>query len=59
MAEEARARGIAFVDISSVANEAGADPTLVASDLLHPSGVQYGRWVDLIEPVAVDLLADQ
>ncbi len=59
MAEEARARGIAFVDISSVANEAGADPSLVASDLLHPSGVQYGRWVDLIEPVAVDLLADQ
>ncbi len=59
MAEEARARGIAFVDISSVANVAGADPTLVARDQLHPSGVQYGRWVDLIEPVAVGLLADQ
>jgi acyl-CoA thioesterase-1 len=53
----AEARGIAFVDISSVADLAGTDETLVAGDGLHPSGVQYGRWVDLIAPVVEGLLA--
>ena len=48
-------RGIAFVDITPVADLAGEDSTLVASDLLHPSGVQYGRWVDLIAPVVEGL----
>jgi len=50
-------RGIAFVDISSVANLASNDASLVASDKLHPSGVQYGRWVDLIAPVVEGLFA--
>lgn len=55
MAAEAAERGIAFVDISSIANQAGADSALVASDLLHPSGVQYARWVELIAPVVEGL----
>jgi lysophospholipase L1-like esterase len=59
MAHEARARGITFVDIGSVADRAGADRSLVARDGLHPSGVQYARWVELIEPVVVDLLTGQ
>lgn len=58
MASEAAARGIAFVDISSIADQAGTDSALVAGDLLHPSGVQYGRWVELIAPVVEGLLAD-
>jgi acyl-CoA thioesterase I len=44
-------RGIAFVDIGPVADAAAVDRSLVASDLLHPSGVQYARWVELITPV--------
>jgi acyl-CoA thioesterase-1 len=52
----AEARGIAFVDISSVADQVDQDPTLVADDGLHPSGAQYSRWVDLIAPVAAQLL---
>lgn len=56
MGEETGERGIAFVDIGQVADEAGTNPDLVAADKLHPSGVQYGRWVDLIEPVAERLL---
>lgn len=44
-------RGITFVDISTVADAAEADRSLVAPDLLHPSGVQYARWVELIAPV--------
>ncbi len=58
MAAEAAERGIAFVDISSIADQAGTDRTLVATDLLHPSGVQYARWVELIAPVVEGLLAD-
>lgn len=58
MAAEAAERGIAVVDISSIANQAGADSTLVAADLLHPSAVQYSRWVELIAPVVEGLLVD-
>jgi len=57
MRAEATERGIAFVDISVVADQAGADRTLVAGDQLHPSGAQYGRWVELIAPVVAELLA--
>ena len=56
MEDETERRGIAFVDISSVADRADADPSLVASDGLHPSGAQYAGWVDLIAPVAARLL---
>jgi lysophospholipase L1-like esterase len=55
--ELAEARGIAFVDISTVADRADIEPDLVADDGLHPSGVQYTRWVDLIAPVVANLLA--
>lgn len=52
----AEARGIAFVDISSVADSVGSDPGLVAGDGLHPSGKQYSGWVDLVAPVVERLL---
>lgn len=55
--QEAAARGIAFVDISDVADRAGDDPTLVATDGLHPSGRQYALWVERIAPLAAQLLA--
>jgi lysophospholipase L1-like esterase len=57
MREAATERGIAFVDISDVADEAGSDAALVARDQLHPSGEQYRRWVELIAPVVEDLLS--
>jgi acyl-CoA thioesterase-1 len=50
-------RDIAFIDISSVADLAGGDPTLVARDGLHPSAVQYAGWVELIAPVVEGLFA--
>ena len=55
--ELAQSRGIAFVDISSVANQVATDPTLVAGDGLHPSGAQYSGWVGLVGPVVEGLLA--
>jgi len=53
----AQSRGIAFVDISGVANEVTEDPGLVADDGLHPSGKQYTAWVELIAPEVESLFA--
>lgn len=57
LAELARTREIAFVDIYGISLEAADDRSLVAGDGLHPSGVQYDRWVDLIAPEVEHLLA--
>ncbi|HJP90271.1 MAG TPA: SGNH/GDSL hydrolase family protein [Candidatus Limnocylindrales bacterium] len=56
IADLAAARGIAVVDIFDISLEARDDRTLVADDGLHPSGAQYARWVDRIEPVVRALL---
>jgi acyl-CoA thioesterase-1 len=58
MAWLAAARGVAFVDIVDISLEAASDRSLVADDGLHPSGVQYGRWLERIVPVVRELLAD-
>jgi lysophospholipase L1-like esterase len=58
MREETTARGIAFVEIGSVADQAGANADLVAGDQLHPSGTQYGLWAELVTPVVTRLLAE-
>jgi len=52
----ARARGIAYVDTFDLSLRAAGDRTLVADDGLHPSGIQYGLWVERIEPVVSDLI---
>lgn len=57
--EEALARDISWVDISAVADGVPEDPSLVARDGLHPSGKQYAGWVELIAPVARDLLTEE
>lgn len=54
----AQARGIAFVpDIYEISRSVASDPSLVASDGLHPSGAQYALWVDAILAVVEELLA--
>ena len=50
LAEVCAENGIAFVDIHDISLEAASDRSLVARDGLHPSGAQYARWVDRIEP---------
>jgi acyl-CoA thioesterase-1 len=49
-------RGIAFVDIFDISLRAADDRSLVADDGLHPSGMQYGLWVDRLVPVVGGLL---
>lgn len=59
MAWLSAARGVAFVDIFDLSLEAATDRSLVADDGLHPSGIQYGRWLERIAPVVRELLADR
>ena len=55
----AEQRGIAFVpEIFTISQAAATDRSLVAEDGLHPSGAQYALWVDAIQPVIEELLAD-
>ncbi len=56
MTQLATANDITVVDIYDISLEAGTDRTLVASDGLHPSGSQYGRWVERITPALAALL---
>lgn len=56
-AEAARA-GVHYVDVTPVSRQAAVDPALTAVDGLHPSGKMYGLWVDLILPVAADILRE-
>lgn len=55
--EACDSRGIRFVpQIFDISQEALNDPSLVANDGLHPSGIQYGRWVAVIAPVVQEAL---
>lgn len=59
LGEACAARGIRFVpEIFAISQAAASDRSLVAGDGLHPSGAQYSMWVDTIQPVMEDLLAD-
>ena len=56
--EVAGALGIAVVDIHDISLGAATDPSLVAFDGLHPSGAQYARWVERIQPRVAALLGE-
>jgi lysophospholipase L1-like esterase len=52
-------RAVRFVpDIFAISQAAATDRSLVAGDGLHPSGAQYGLWVDAIKPVVEELLRE-
>jgi len=40
--------GILYFDITPISQNGLMQPELVASDGLHPSGIQYGLWVELM-----------
>jgi lysophospholipase L1-like esterase len=40
--------GVRYVNITDISRKGFEQPELVADDKLHPSGVQYKLWVDLI-----------
>jgi acyl-CoA thioesterase I len=59
ISEIAQVYGVRFVDIYDISLGAATDRTLVASDGLHPSGTQYGLWVERIAPIVVALLEEE
>ena len=57
--KECQAAGIQYVDITPVSRQVASDPTMLASDGLHPSGKMYAAWVDLILPAVLQILQPQ
>jgi lysophospholipase L1-like esterase len=51
-----RDAGVTFVDITPISREAKNNLSLLAWDLLHPSGLMYARWVDEAYPAALKML---
>ncbi|MFC5576939.1 SGNH/GDSL hydrolase family protein [Lysobacter niabensis] len=49
--------GVAFVDITPISRERGADAEMLAADGLHPSAAMYTLWTQAALPVARALLA--
>jgi lysophospholipase L1-like esterase len=49
-------RNIRYVPDIFEISTAATDRSLIAGDGLHPSGLQYARWVDAIQPVVEELL---
>lgn len=56
--EQAEDRGVAFFDITPISREGLDKPNLVARDGLHPSGLMYTRWVELIRKDVQQLLVE-
>lgn len=42
--------GVHYIDITPISRNAKNDPSLIAPDGLHPSGIQYKEWTDLLIP---------
>jgi lysophospholipase L1-like esterase len=54
--EEANRAGAQYVDITPISREVIRDPSLIASDGLHPSGKMYAQWARLALPEAMKTL---
>lgn len=48
--------GAHHVDITPISREALHDSSLIAEDGLHPSAKMYARWVELLLPIAAEIL---
>jgi lysophospholipase L1-like esterase len=58
MAERCNELNIPFINITEISRNLGDSDGALASDNLHPSGSQYGLWVQEILPVVLSLLED-
>ena len=48
--------GIDYTDITTSTRLAANDPSLICSDSLHPSGIEYEKWAALLAPKMIPLL---
>ena len=54
--EETERAGVPYVGITEISREARGNRELIAGDGLHPSAAMYRRWVELVLPVAKQIL---
>lgn len=48
--------GVHYIDVTAISRMAANDPSLIANDGLHPSGIQYARWSALLAPAVLSEL---
>ncbi len=56
IAIQCKEKGIPFINITDISRDLGDSEGALASDNLHPSGIQYTKWMDLILPTVIELL---
>ena len=54
-AESEKAK-VHYVDVTPVSREAVNQPSMIATDGLHPSGEMYAEWTRLFLPIALEIL---
>ena len=42
--------GVSYTDITPSSREGSSNPSLIANDGLHPSGLEYRKWAQLLAP---------
>ncbi len=50
IAEVCRNYEVAYFDITPISRKATTSPNLIAQDGLHPSGIMYAQWVEIVLP---------
>ncbi len=48
--------GISYTDITPSTRQAANNPALLANDGLHPSGLEYKKWADMVVPKMLSVL---
>ncbi|MCC7189043.1 MAG: SGNH/GDSL hydrolase family protein [Anaerolineales bacterium] len=54
---ETEKAGAHYIDITPISRAAVNDPSLIASDGLHPSGKMYAEWAKLALPIVLEILS--
>jgi lysophospholipase L1-like esterase len=54
--EETSHAGARYADITPVSRRASGDASLVGADGLHPSASMYAAWLDVILPIALEIV---
>jgi lysophospholipase L1-like esterase len=55
--EETSHAGARYADITPVSRRASGDASLVGADGLHPSASMYAAWLDVILPLALEIVS--
>lgn len=57
--EETNRAGAQYVDITPISREVLRDPSLIATDGLHPSGKMYAQWARLMLPQVLTIFGSE